>query len=84
MGNSTKPVTNSVTIVAYGEALWDLLPSGPVLGGAPLNFAYRINSLGYRGVMISKLGNDAFGDPMIPASGTTQLAAVQTVHVAVA
>ena len=37
------------TVVAYGEALWDLLPSGPaVLGGAPLNFAYRINSLAFR------------------------------------
>ena len=62
MENSKKPETNSTTIVAYGEALWDLLPSGPVLGGAPLNFAYRVNSLGYRGIMISQLGNDAFGD----------------------
>lgn len=53
---------NPKTIVAYGEVLWDLLPSGPVLGGAPLNFVYRINSLGYRGIMISQLGNDAFGD----------------------
>jgi fructokinase len=53
---------NPTTIVAYGEVLWDLLPSGSVLGGAPLNFAYRINSLGYRGVMISQLGNDVFGD----------------------
>jgi len=63
MENSKKSGTNLATVVAYGEALWDLLPSGPaVLGGAPLNFAYRINSLGYRGVMISQLGNDAFGD----------------------
>lgn len=60
MENSTN--MTAVTVVAYGEALWDLLPSGPVLGGAPLNFAYRINSLGYRGVMISQLGTDSFGD----------------------
>ena len=60
MEKSTK--MNLATVVAYGEALWDLLPSGPVLGGAPLNFAYRINSLGYRGVMISQLGTDTFGD----------------------
>ena len=53
---------NLATVVAYGEALWDLLPSGPVLGGAPLNFAYRINSLGYRGVIISQLGSDSFGN----------------------
>jgi fructokinase len=62
MENSKKFDTNAATIVAYGEALWDLLPSGPVLGGAPLNFAYRINSLGYRGIMISQLGHDTFGD----------------------
>jgi fructokinase len=49
------------TIVAYGEALWDLLPTGPVLGGAPLNFAYRVNSLGHRSIIVSRLGNDDLG-----------------------
>ena len=49
------------TVVSYGEALWDLLPTGPVLGGAPLNFAYRVNSLGDRGVIISRLGSDDLG-----------------------
>ena len=49
------------TIVAFGEALWDLLPTGPVLGGAPLNFAYRLNSLGHRGIIVSRLGKDEFG-----------------------
>lgn len=48
-------------VVSYGEALWDLLPTGPVLGGAPLNFAYRVNSLGNRGVIISRLGKDGLG-----------------------
>ena len=62
MENSKQPAMNSATIVAYGEALWDLLPSGPVLGGAPLNFAYRVNSLGYEGLMISQLGNDTLGN----------------------
>ena len=28
------------TLLSFGEALWDLLPSGPVLGGAPLNLEY--------------------------------------------
>ena len=50
------------TIASYGEALWDLLPTGPVLGGAPLNFAYRVNSLGNRGVIISRLGKDELGE----------------------
>jgi fructokinase len=49
------------TIVSFGEALWDLLPSGPILGGAPLNFAYRANSLGNRGVIVSRLGRDGLG-----------------------
>jgi fructokinase len=49
------------TIVSFGEALWDLLPNGPVLGGAPLNFAYRVNSLGNRGVIVSRLGRDVLG-----------------------
>jgi len=49
-------------IVAYGEILWDLMPSGAVLGGAPFNFVCRVNSLGHRGLMVSRLGNDELGD----------------------
>jgi fructokinase len=52
----------SRTVVAYGEILWDLLPSGAVLGGAPFNFVYRVNSLGHRGVMVSRLGHDDLGN----------------------
>jgi fructokinase len=52
----------SRTVVAYGELLWDLLPSGAVLGGAPFNFVYRVNSLGHRGVMVSRLGRDDLGN----------------------
>ena len=51
----------SSTIVSFGEALWDLLPTGPVLGGAPLNFAYRVYSLGHRSIIVSRLGKDDFG-----------------------
>ncbi len=49
------------TVVAFGEALWDLLPTGPVLGGAPLNFACRMNSLGHRSITVSRLGKDDLG-----------------------
>ena len=49
------------TIVAFGEVLWDLLPSGQFLGGAPFNFVYRVSNLGDRGIMISKLGADDLG-----------------------
>jgi fructokinase len=49
------------TIVAFGEVLWDILPSCVVLGGAPFNFTYRVNSLGDTGLMASRLGRDALG-----------------------
>lgn len=50
------------TILAYGELLWDLLPSGKVLGGAPTNFIYRVNLFGDNGKLVSRLGNDALGE----------------------
>ena len=48
-------------IAAFGELLWDILPSGKVLGGAPANFIYRINSFGDNGTLLSKVGNDKAG-----------------------
>ena len=49
------------TIVAFGEVLWDLLPTGRVLGGAPFNFVYRVASIGDRGTIVSRLGDDDLG-----------------------
>jgi fructokinase len=49
------------TVVSFGEILWDLLPSGPKLGGAPFNFAYRVHSLGDSGLIVSRLGRDELG-----------------------
>jgi len=48
-------------IVGLGEILWDLLPNGKQLGGAPSNFAYCSKLLGDRGVAASRLGNDTLG-----------------------
>ncbi len=48
-------------IAAFGELLWDLLPNGKVLGGAPANFIYRINSFGDFGTLLSKVGDDLDG-----------------------
>src|SRR5712675_576157 len=50
------------TIVGLGELLWDLLPSGKQLGGAPANFAYITNLLGDRGIPASRIGCDSLGD----------------------
>ena len=50
------------TIVGLGELLWDLLPSGKQLGGAPANFAYITNLLGDYGIPASRIGCDSLGE----------------------
>ncbi|WP_372773877.1 carbohydrate kinase [Mangrovibacterium sp.] len=52
-------------IVCYGEVLWDMLPSGKKLGGAPLNVALRAQSLGNNATVISAIGNDELGHEII-------------------
>lgn len=49
-------------VLAFGEILWDLLPGGERLGGAPFNFAYRVHSLGMTGLMASRVGRDDYGE----------------------
>jgi len=49
------------TIVGLGEVLWDLLPGGKQLGGAPANFAYICGLLGCHAVVASRIGADALG-----------------------
>ena len=48
-------------VVSFGEILWDKLPSGKEPGGAPLNFAYRLNSFQNSLSIISKVGDDLLG-----------------------
>ena len=50
------------TVVGLGELLWDLLPAGKQLGGAPANFTYITSLLGDHGVPASRLGHDALGE----------------------
>lgn len=52
-------------IVCYGEVLWDMLPSGKKLGGAPLNVALRAQSFGNKTAVISSIGNDEIGNEII-------------------
>lgn len=49
-------------IVGLGEALWDVLPEGKKLGGAPANFAYHAGQYGLPSIAISALGDDKLGD----------------------
>ena len=51
----------SFNVIGIGEILWDLLPSGKQLGGAPANFAYHAGVLGAKSRVISRVGNDPLG-----------------------
>ena len=62
-------------VVGLGEVLWDLFPEGKQLGGAPANFAYITNLLGDRGIIASRVGDDAFGDEIQQRLGTLGLEA---------
>jgi fructokinase len=48
-------------IIGLGEVLWDLLPEGRKLGGAPFNFAFHCHQLGHAAVMVSRVGTDELG-----------------------
>ncbi len=56
MNTERKPV-----VVGLGEILWDLLPEGRQLGGAPANFAYHCHALGAEGLVVSAVGEDEDG-----------------------
>ena len=53
--------TNGQWIVGIGEALWDILPEGRKIGGAPANFAYHVSQFGYRSCAVSAIGDDEPG-----------------------
>ena len=60
-------------IVGLGEVLWDDLPDGKQLGGAPANFAYISNALGNRGIVLSRVGDDEFGRGILDELRTKNL-----------
>lgn len=60
-----KSSTSKHPVVCYGEILWDLLPSGPQPGGAPMNVAYHLQKLGRNPAMISRIGTDERGRELL-------------------
>ncbi len=52
-------------MTGIGEVLWDLLPTGPQLGGAPANFACHAQALGANAGVITRVGNDSLGHEII-------------------
>ena len=51
-------------VVCFGEILWDMLPHATLPGGAPMNVAYHLNKLGINASLISKTGDDTWGQDL--------------------
>ena len=60
-------------IVGMGEALWDVLPEGKKIGGAPANFAYHVSQFGFDNRVVSAVGNDDLGDEILKVFKEKQL-----------
>ncbi len=52
-------------IVGMGEALWDVLPEGKKIGGAPANFAYHVSQFGFDSRVVSAVGDDNLGNEIL-------------------
>jgi fructokinase len=62
---SLPPREVSNTIICFGELLWDILPAGRFLGGAPANVAFHLQQLGFDPRIISAVGDDALGTELL-------------------
>lgn len=65
-------------VVGMGEALWDVLPEGKKIGGAPANFAYHVSQFGLPSCVVSAVGEDALGKEIVDnftSKGLNQLIA---------
>lgn len=52
-------------IICFGEVLWDILPSGKMPGGAPMNVAIHLTYNGFSPLIISRVGNDDLGKELL-------------------
>jgi fructokinase len=73
-------MNESHLILGIGELLWDILPGGKNLGGAPANFSVMAGRLGNHAAMLSRIGRDDLGrramtvlDPMPVDAGNLQI-----------
>lgn len=63
----------SQLVVGMGEALWDMLPEGRKLGGAPANFAYHVSQFGLDSRVVSAVGDDMLGNEILTNFADKQL-----------
>ena len=66
--------TNDKYVVGLGEALWDILPDGKKLGGAPANFAFHAGQFGLNAIAVSALGEDKLAEETIEQLEAKKLA----------
>lgn len=52
-------------VIGLGEILFDCLPTGRKLGGAPANFVYHVSQFGLNGCAVSAIGKDELGNEII-------------------
>jgi fructokinase len=75
---------NQHLVLGIGELLWDVLPDGARLGGAPANFAVMADRLGDRAAILSRVGCDALGSEALerlePSPAETNLIQVDAEH----
>lgn len=58
-------MSDTKKVICFGEVLWDMLPSGKVAGGAPMNVAYHLRNLGLETLMLSCVGKDQLGTELL-------------------
>ena len=56
---------NNQLVIGIGEALWDVLPEGKKIGGAPANFAYHVKQFGLDSCAVSAIGDDPLGKELV-------------------
>ena len=63
-------------VIGMGEALWDCLPTGKKMGGAPANFAYHVSQFGMESYAVSAVGDDELGNELLGCYDKAGLSAV--------
>jgi len=67
------------TALCFGEVLWDCLPQGLFLGGAPVNVAYHLSRMGIRAFPVTAVGDDFLGEEILSRLESMELP-TESVH----
>ena len=66
-------MNKKLKIIGLGEILWDMLPGGKKLGGAPANFSFHVSRLGQISITASRVGNDSLGKEILESMEKSNL-----------